>query len=75
MYIFNFHPSLQLCFYYFEKEKKKNANFQKCPPVKGYIRGIVYLTAYYIRDMGQNGCQVTYINHSDPKGNSTLIIY
>uniref|UniRef100_A0A915PPH4 START domain-containing protein 10 n=1 Tax=Setaria digitata TaxID=48799 RepID=A0A915PPH4_9BILA len=41
---------------------------EKCPPVKGYIRGIVYLTAYYIRDLEQNGCQVTYINHSDPKG-------
>uniref|UniRef100_A0A158N8Q7 START domain-containing protein 10 n=1 Tax=Onchocerca volvulus TaxID=6282 RepID=A0A158N8Q7_ONCVO len=42
---------------------------EKCPPVKGYIRGVVYLAAYRIRDLGKNGCQITYINHSDPKGN------
>ncbi|KAK6100625.1 START domain family protein [Brugia pahangi] len=41
---------------------------KKYPPAKGYIRGVVHLTAYHIRDMGQNGCQVTYVNHSDPKG-------
>ncbi|VDK78833.1 unnamed protein product [Litomosoides sigmodontis] len=41
---------------------------KKCPPVKGYIRGIVYLTAYYIRNTDENSCQITYINHSDPGG-------
>ncbi|CAG9539432.1 unnamed protein product [Cercopithifilaria johnstoni] len=44
-----------------------SVSHEKYPPIKGYIRGIVYLTAYYIRDMGHNGCQITYINHSDPR--------
>ncbi|VDN32043.1 unnamed protein product [Gongylonema pulchrum] len=41
---------------------------EKYPPAKGYIRGTVYLAAYYILDLGSKGCQVTYINHSNPKG-------
>ncbi|VBB35048.1 unnamed protein product, partial [Acanthocheilonema viteae] len=48
--------------------EKYICSHSKFPPVEGYIRGIVYLAAYYIRDMGQDGCQITYINHSDPKG-------
>lgn len=40
---------------------------EKYPPMKGYIRGTVFLTAYLIREVG-NGCQITFVTHSDPKG-------
>lgn len=40
---------------------------EKYPPLKGYVRGIVYLTAYLVREVG-NGCQITYVTHSDPRG-------
>ncbi|TKR66902.1 hypothetical protein L596_023129 [Steinernema carpocapsae] len=39
----------------------------KYPPLKGYVRGIVHLTGYFVREMG-TGCQLTYITHSDPRG-------
>uniref|UniRef100_A0A7E4VUT0 START domain-containing protein 10 n=1 Tax=Panagrellus redivivus TaxID=6233 RepID=A0A7E4VUT0_PANRE len=38
------------------------------PPQKGLIRGTIYLTAYFVRELGANECEVTYITHSDPKG-------
>ncbi|CAI4230445.1 unnamed protein product [Auanema sp. JU1783] len=37
------------------------------PPNKAYIRGTVLLSGYFIRRAG-DGCQITYISHSDPKG-------
>ncbi|MFH4976344.1 hypothetical protein AB6A40_003053 [Gnathostoma spinigerum] len=39
----------------------------KYPPMEGFVRGTVYLTAYYIKALDE-GCRVTYITHSDPKG-------
>jgi len=38
------------------------------PPLKGYIRGTVYLTAYFVQALSDKSCQVTYVTHSDPKG-------
>lgn len=45
-----------------------NYIFQACPPRKGYIRGISYLTGYLIREQGPNKCQFTYVSQSDPRG-------
>ena len=42
------------------------------PPKKNFVRGISYLTGYYIVSMrdskDKDGCQVTYMTHSDPRG-------
>ena len=47
--------------------------FQDFPPLKGYIRGTVYLTAYFVQALTDKSCQVTYVTHSDPKGFYTNI--
>ncbi|VDK52563.1 unnamed protein product [Anisakis simplex] len=39
----------------------------KYPPVKSCIRGVIFFTAFIIREMDV-GCELTYITHSDPKG-------
>ncbi|VDK83767.1 unnamed protein product [Cylicostephanus goldi] len=36
--------------------------------MKGYIRGTALLTAYLVRPFDKEGCQITYLSHSDPKG-------
>ncbi|ETN79127.1 START domain protein [Necator americanus] len=41
---------------------------QDYPPMKGFIRATALLSAYLIRPFDENGCQITYISHSDPKG-------
>jgi len=42
------------------------------PPKKNIVRGISYLTGYYVSvtadSKDEPGCQVTYISHSDPRG-------
>ncbi|CAB3401614.1 unnamed protein product [Caenorhabditis bovis] len=38
------------------------------PPAKGFIRATVLLSGYLIEDHDEEGCQVTYISHTDPKG-------
>ncbi|XP_053399940.1 START domain-containing protein 10-like [Mercenaria mercenaria] len=45
-----------------------SVNHESCPPRKGYIRGISYLTGYLVRDQGENKCQFTYVSQSDPRG-------
>jgi hypothetical protein len=40
----------------------------KYPPGKAHVRATVYLTAYFVRSMGEHSTQVTYLTHSDPKG-------
>lgn len=40
---------------------------EKFPPVKGFVRATVFLTAYMVREVGK-GCQITYVTHADPKG-------
>lgn len=42
-------------------------NDQDYPPTKAYVRGTVLLSAYLIRSLG-NGCHITYLSNSDPKG-------
>lgn len=45
---------------------------QAVPPKKNFVRGISYLTGYYVMSTGEDkeqlGCQVTYITQSDPRG-------
>uniref|UniRef100_A0A158R6C3 START domain-containing protein n=1 Tax=Syphacia muris TaxID=451379 RepID=A0A158R6C3_9BILA len=43
-----------------------SVSHEKYPPVKGYIRTTMFLTAYLIQEVGE-GCQSTYITHADPK--------
>jgi len=43
-------------------------NHVKHPPKKGFVRGISYLTAYYIRPVSASACTVFYITQSDPGG-------
>uniref|UniRef100_A0AC34GXN6 START domain-containing protein n=1 Tax=Panagrolaimus sp. ES5 TaxID=591445 RepID=A0AC34GXN6_9BILA len=38
------------------------------PPTKNFIRGTIYLTAYFVKALGPNACEITYLTHSDPKG-------
>ena len=42
------------------------------PPKKHFVRGISYLTGYYViatvEDKYSLGCEVTYITQSDPRG-------
>ena len=42
------------------------------PPRHGIVRGISYMTGYHmvstVDDADQNGCEVTYLTQSDPKG-------
>jgi len=42
------------------------------PPKKNLVRGISYMTGYYVvstaGDKNQPGCQVTYLTNSDPRG-------
>ena len=45
---------------------------QSCPPKKGFIRGISYMTGYLIRTIDDSRCQFTYVAQSDPKGNTIL---
>ncbi|XP_046563160.1 START domain-containing protein 10-like [Haliotis rubra] len=45
-----------------------SVNHEKCPPRKGFIRGISYFTGYMIRKLDNDRCQLTYISQSDPKG-------
>lgn len=46
-----------------------SVNHAKRPPKKGIIRGVSYLTGYYIRRINDKSCQFTYVSQSDPKGN------
>ena len=45
---------------------------QDFPPRHGIVRGISYLTGYHMistaGDVNENGCEVTYLTQSDPKG-------
>ena len=45
---------------------------QDFPPRHGIVRGISYLTGYHMistaGDINENGCEVTYLTQSDPKG-------
>ena len=46
---------------------------QACPPKKGFVRGISYLTGYYLvpmdgRKSHETGTQLYYVTQSDPKG-------
>lgn len=57
-----------------------NSNFQKkyfkdYPPQKGYIRGTIHLTAYFVRAINNNSCEITYVTHSDPKGCFLTVFY
>lgn len=49
-----------------------SVNHAKVPPKKSFIRGISYLTGYYVvslkGDPSEPGCQLTYVTQSDPKG-------
>jgi len=42
------------------------------PPKKNFVRGISYLTGYYVAAKTDNkdepGCEVTYITQTDPRG-------
>ncbi|KAI6176595.1 PCTP-like protein [Aphelenchoides bicaudatus] len=38
------------------------------PATSNHIRGIVYLTVYFIRSLSKDRCQITYLTHSNPKG-------
>jgi len=42
------------------------------PPKKNFVRGVSYLTGYYIQSTVDNsdkpGCNVTYVTQSDPRG-------
>ena len=46
--------------------------YQAVPPKKNFVRGISYLTGYYVTAKTENkdepGCEVTYITQSDPRG-------
>lgn len=46
--------------------------YQAVPPKKNYVRGISYLTGYYVvaktDDRTAPGCILTYITQSDPRG-------
>ncbi|KAH3836400.1 START domain-containing protein 10-like [Dreissena polymorpha] len=44
-----------------------SVNHEACPPKKGFIRGISYLTGYLIRQIGDK-VQFTYVSQSDPRG-------
>jgi hypothetical protein len=46
--------------------------FQKCPPKKGFIRGVSYLTGYLVGKLDGTKCQFTYVSQSDPKGKNPL---
>ena len=46
--------------------------FQKCPPKKGFIRGVSYLTGYLVGKLDGTKCQFTYVSQSDPKGMNPL---
>ncbi|CAG5134615.1 unnamed protein product [Candidula unifasciata] len=46
-----------------------SVNHSARPPTKGVIRGISYLTGYYIVKLDDNKIQLTYVTQSDPKGN------
>ena len=47
---------------------------QDMPPKKGFIRGVSYLTGYWIvptnvkGNVHEPGCEVIYVTQSDPKG-------
>ena len=41
---------------------------QKCPPKKGYVRGISYLTATYIKPTSARSCSLIYVTQADPGG-------
>jgi len=46
--------------------------YQDWAPTKRYIRGLCFLTGYYILSTADSkyepGCRVTYISHSDLRG-------
>lgn len=50
-----------------------SVNHAAMPPKRYFIRGVSYLTGYYIRatglDASRPGCELTYITQADPKGN------
>ncbi|PVD34467.1 hypothetical protein C0Q70_05742 [Pomacea canaliculata] len=45
-----------------------SVNHVKRLPKKGVIRGVSFLTGYYIRRINDKSCQLTYVSQSDPKG-------
>lgn len=45
-----------------------SVNHEKCPPRKGFIRGVSYLTGYLLRELGPDKVQFTYVSQSDPRG-------
>uniref|UniRef100_A0A0B7BBA9 START domain-containing protein 10 n=1 Tax=Arion vulgaris TaxID=1028688 RepID=A0A0B7BBA9_9EUPU len=46
-----------------------SVNHTAWPSKKGMIRGVSYLTGYYIVELEDKKTQITYISQSDPKGN------
>jgi len=49
-----------------------SVNHTSLPPKKGLVRGISYITGYFISPLGDQknepGCVVSYVTQSDPKG-------
>jgi len=50
-----------------------SVNHAAIPPKKNYVRGISYMTGYYLtpfedRKLTDTGCVVAYVTQSDPKG-------
>jgi len=39
-----------------------------CPPRKGFVRGLSYLTGFLIKPTHKNGCEVGYVTHTNPRG-------
>lgn len=40
---------------------------QELPPKKKFIRALSYVTGFLIKT-SSNGCELTYVTQSDPKG-------
>jgi len=51
---------------------ERGSGVQDFPPRHGIVRGISYMTGYHVistvNDPNENGCEVTYLTQSDPKG-------
>ena len=46
-----------------------------CGDCKGFVRGDVFESGYYIKPNGNGGCTVVYVVQIDPKGVSFTLIY
>ena len=63
----------------FDIHKYSLLHTQSVPLRKSYIRGTSYMTGYYLvsdhDDTSQDGCTITYVTHSDPKGAHQLLLH